>query len=37
MIELSVFDQDARQEYCPVCEESTVWSVEFDGRGDVQL
>lgn len=37
MIELSVFDHDARQEFCPVCEESTVWTAEFDAEGDVSL
>lgn len=37
MIELAVFDQTVRQEYCPVCEKSTVWTTEFEGEGDVYL
>ena len=36
-INISVFEHDVRREYCPVCEEQTVWSTEFDGDGSLSL
>lgn len=37
LIDLSVFDRDAQREYCPVCEEITLWTIEFDDEGEVSL
>lgn len=30
MINLSTLDERFRREYCPVCEETTVWTLEFE-------
>ncbi|MFC4247002.1 hypothetical protein ACFOZ7_08315 [Natribaculum luteum] len=36
-IDLAVFDRDTQRGYCPVCEETTLWTIEFEGGGEVSL
>ncbi|MGB9931769.1 hypothetical protein [Haloarcula amylolytica] len=33
MIDLSAFEGQPRRQDCPVCEETTLWTPEFDGEG----
>jgi RNA polymerase-binding transcription factor DksA len=37
MISLSTLDETPRKEYCPVCEESTVWTLEFESEEGVSF
>lgn len=37
MINLSALEESTRSEYCPVCEETTVWTVEFEADEGVSF
>jgi rubrerythrin len=37
MIDLSAFEGEMRREHCPVCEETTVWTPEFEADEGVSL
>lgn len=35
--ELNVFDADTLRQPCPECDEQTVWTVAYDGEGEVSF
>lgn len=37
MISLSTLDAEPRREYCPNCEELTVWTLEFQSDEGVEF
>lgn len=37
VVNLTQFDRSAVSDYCPVCEERTVWTVAFDAEEGVSF
>ncbi len=37
MISLSTLDEEPRREYCPNCDETTLWTLEFESNEGVSF